>query len=215
MSEANSLNIRVHEFFTQPDPVKDERGKETGEVVMRDYVKYGPPHLMDRQATIAIVSRLLSAKRPAGDNNIAALNAWKRAEYIRPLYEAWKKGEEVPDGGMPIAALNFLRKEDLDLLKSNAIRSVEELANLPDSVLDRIRVPGMREKRIQAKRFLEAQDSNKAAAQMAARDAEIAELKAQMAELLGSRDEVDENGDRVPKRRGRPAKVSHETVEAA
>jgi hypothetical protein len=194
---------------------------KTGDVVYRDYVKYGPPHLMDRQVTIARVERILKARKPnESSKNISEWQSWHRAEYIRPLYEAWKKGEELPDDGLPLAALNFLRKEDVDNLKSRGVRSVQELATLPDSVMERISVPGLREKRMQAKRFLEAQDINKTAAEMAARDNKIAELermiKSMQAQAVIPPDdepEVDANGDRVPKRRGRPPKIEqHEAA---
>ena len=218
MSEANGLNIRVVEFFQQSDPVKDIHGKETGELVARDYVKYGPPHLLDRQVVTARVDRILKAKRPVqGSKNPHELHAWLRAEYIRPMYEAWKRGEELPDNGTPLAVLNFLRPEDVALLKRHGIRSVQELSTLHEGSFDRIPVPGLREKKTQAAKFLEAQDANKAAAEMAKRDDKIAELERKLAELAASRAsedaEVDENGDRIPKRRGRPPKVEqHEAA---
>ncbi len=220
MNEANGLNIRVHEFFQKADPVKDEKGKETGEIITRDWVKYGPPHLMDRQVIEALVSRVLSAKMPVpGSKNPAEHQAWQRAEYIRPLYEAWKRGEELPDNGIPLAACNFLRSEDVASLKRSGIRSVQELASFPDSAIDKVQVPAMREKRTQAARFLEAQDLNKASAAMAARDDKIADLERKLAALLEANGapaddmpEVDEHGDRIPKRRGRPPNVARETA---
>lgn len=182
MSDSNGLNIRVHEFFSRPEPVKNNAGKETGEIIVRDYVKYGPPQAMDRLVVEARVERILKAPPPA-DNNIAMQQAWQRRQFIEPLYEAWKRGEELPQTGMPIAACNFLRSEEVAVLKRSGIRTVEELADLRDSDLDAVKVPAMREKRAQAKRFLEAQDTNKAAAQMAARDAQLAEQAAELAEL--------------------------------
>jgi sulfur carrier protein ThiS len=119
----------------------------------------------------------------------------------------------MPETGTPIAALNFLRREDVDVLKRSSIRTVEELANLPDSVIDSVKLPSMRNKRTQAQHFLAAQDTNKTAAQMAARDEQLAIQGAQIAELMAelkaSKERpnaepeiaVDENGDRVPKRK--------------
>ena len=210
----NSLNIRIKEFYQQTEPVKNEQGKDTGEVIVRDYVSYGPPHALDRQLTPVRVDRLLKAKRPSGNNNIHEQTSWALAEYVRPLYEAWKRGEELPEDGTPISVLTFLRKEELAVLKASGIKSVEDLAGLNDRDREAVKLPAMREKCAQAKRWLEAQDTNKAAAAMAARDAEIAELKAQMSELAKSirhdEPEVDENGDRIPRRRGRPPKAENE-----
>jgi hypothetical protein len=90
---------------------------------------------------------------------------------------------------------------------------VEELATLPDSIIDSVKLPSMRSKRTQAQHFLAAQDTNKAAAQMAARDEQLAIQGAQIAELMAElkasktakQEEpeiaVDENGDRLPKRK--------------
>jgi hypothetical protein len=224
MSESNSLNIRIHGFYQQSDPVKDEKGKETGEVIVRDYVKYGPPHLMDRHVVVARVDRLMKVTQPReGSKNPQERTAWDRWQFIKPHYEAWKKGEELPENGIPLAACNFLRAEDAALLKRHGIRSVQELADLHDTAIDKIPIPSLRSKKRQAAAFLEAQDLNKAAAEMAKRDEEIAELKKQMATIrmsMPSPDEaadvpeVDENGDRIPKRRGRPPKV-HADIEAA
>lgn len=207
----NDLSIRVHSFYQQPDPVKDGNGKETGEIVVRDYVAYGPPQAMDRQVVHARVDRILKATAPVG-NNMAQHSAWARAEFIRPLYEAWKRGEELPETGMPIAACNFLRSEEVALLKRSGIRTVEELAEMRDADLAAIKLPAMREKRAQAARFLEAQDTNKAAAQMAARDAQLAEQAAEIAELKAmmesmTRPNPEDESDDAPRRGpGRPRK---------
>lgn len=215
----NDLSIRIHKFWEEADPVKDVQGKPTGEIVVRDYVQYGPPAQMDRLAVVARVDRILTAVEPSSDNNMAEHAAWKRKQFIEPLYKAWKRGEEMPTSGMPIAACNFLRAEDVAVLKRNDVRTVEELAGLRDADLSNIKLPAMREKRVQAKRFLEAQDTNKAAAQMAARDeqlaeqaAEIAEMKATIARLAAEREPAAED-ESAPPRRGRPPK--HHTEAAA
>lgn len=217
---ANDLNIRVYGFETRPEPKRDANGKDTGEIVMRDYVKYGPPMAADRLVVEVRVERLLKAPRPQNDNNIAQAAAYARAEFIRPLYEAWKRGEQLPETGTPLAACNFLRAEDVSVLKMAGVRTVEELAGMLDTNLGQVKLPQMREKRAQAKKFLEAQDTNKSAAKLAAQEQTIEELKQQMAELLAAKasddaPEVDENGDRIPKRRGRPPKATVENNEAA
>lgn len=224
----NHLNIRVWDFMTLPEPVLDINGKETGEVRAVDYVEYGPPHLRSTQTTVARVERLLKARPPRNPNNIHEQAIWARAEVIRPLYEAWKRGEQLPENGTPLAVLNFIRPEEAKVLKGEGVLTVEMLAALHETELSRIRVPQVREKSRQAKLWLEAQDVNKAAAQMAARDAtikdqaeELARLKAMVANIAArveepeAEAEVDENGDRIPRRRGRPPKARAEHEEAA
>jgi hypothetical protein len=139
---------------------------------------------MDRTAVVARVKRVLSAKRPDDSSKSPAeTQAWLRAEFIRPHYDAWKKGEELPETGTPIAACNFLNAEALAVLKRTGIRSVEDLATAPDQTLDAIKLPEMRKKREQAKHMLAATDANKVAASITARDATIAEQSAQIAEM--------------------------------
>ena len=206
---ANSLNIRVHRFFTQADPVKRENGKPTGVVIYRDYVEYGPPGLANMLTVITRIDRISKVSEPdANSSNPVVAMAWNRWKYIEPSYLAWKKGEELPQDGTLLAACSFLRAEDVAVLKQAGVKTVEDLATLLDSNMDKIKLPQMREKRAQAKAFLEAKETNKAAAKMDAQAQEIAELKAQMAAFLESQKdvaepeaEVDENGDRLPKRK--------------
>lgn len=225
---ANTLNIRVHKFETRPEPVRGPNGKPIpGKFEMVDFVTYGPPMMQDRLAVEARVDRVLKAQPPTSPNNIAERTAWERAEYIRPSYEKWKRGEKLPETGTPIAVLNFLRPEEAQVLKMAGVLTVEDLAGLLDTNMQQVKLPAMREKRAQAKKFLEAADANKALVKMAEQDAEIEALKAQMADLIKAQTpsapdkpaddiEVDENGDRIPKRRGRPPKVdTQEQSEAA
>lgn len=224
----NRLNIRVWEFLTLAEPVFDKNGKETGEIVARDYVEYGPPHARHSQTTIARVDRILKATRPRDNTNVHALTTWARRELIAPLYEAWKKGEQIVDGGTPLAVLNFLRPEDVKILKTDSIYTVEDLANVHETQIATVRLPGMREKKRQAQLWLDARDTNKASAQIAAQGATIDEQAKELAQLREMINNlalkqvgavvpmvddplaVDDNGDRIPKRRGRPPKAREE-----
>ena len=207
MSTANALNIRVHKFTTKAEPVKDMNGKPTGKTQYNDYVEYGPPGLANSMAVVARIDRLKRVQSPQENStNPAAVTAWDRWKYIEPLYEAWKKGETLPETGTLLAALSFLREEDVAILKAAGIKTAEDLATLLDTNMEKIKLPQMREKRAQAKAFLEAKDANVASAKLDAQAQEIAELKAQMAAFMSAKTaepeiEVDENGDRLPKKR--------------
>lgn len=217
----NHMNFRVWDFVTRPEPVRDDRGKETGEVKLVDYVLYGPPHLRNVQTVEARVDRVLKAVPPKSDNNIHQLAAWARRQLIEPLYVAWKKGETMPESGTPLAVLNFLRPEDVKALKTEGVVTVEKLSELHEAEVSRMRVPTLRDKVRQAKLWLEAQDTNRAAAKAAAQEAAIAEqadelkrLRDMVANLMNSdpddEPDIDENGDRIPKRRGRPPKIKED-----
>lgn len=206
---ANKLNIRIHRFFEQSDPVNDMNGKFTGKNVVRDYVEYGPPGLMDKQSVVARIDRLMKVEDPGMDNsNPAVRMAFDRWQFIKPHYEAWKKGEELPEGGTPLAALNFLHADQVAVLKRNGIKTAEDLAFLSDTNIGSVKLPRMQDLRLQAKRFLEAQDTNVTAAKTLALEEELAAMRQQMAEFMASQKaaveadpEVDENGDRLPKKR--------------
>ncbi len=209
MSTANGLNIRVHKFYTKAEPVKDVNGKPTGATKYNDYVEYGPPGLANMLSVVARVDRIMRVQSPdENDSNPASAMAWNRWKYIEPQYEAWKRGEALPETGTLLAALSFLNEEALAVLKAAGVKTVEDLATLIDTNMEKIKLPQMREKRAQAKAFLEAKDANVATAKLDAQAQEIAELKAQMAEFMAAKtaptealDEVDENGDKIPKKR--------------
>jgi hypothetical protein len=209
--EANALNIRIHRFYEAVEPVRDKDGKPTGELKAHDMVDYGPPGQMDKLVVPARIERMKRAAEPDAMNQNPAMRvAWDRWKFIEPHYNAWKKGEELPQDGVPLAALNFLRAEDAAVLKRHGIKTAQDLRDMLDSDLSKVPLPAMREKRVQAKHFLEAQDTNKAAARIAAAESkaddtarELEALKAQMASFMAAKQDVDvdENGDRLPKKR--------------
>ena len=138
------------------------------------------------------------------DNNVkeslnyqAMLGRW---ETIGPLYEAWKKGQELPETGTPLEAWGGVTAEQVAALKAMGIRTVEDVAEMGDRAAEQLRMPNARKLPELAKSFLGNTD-------MAARDAENAELKeriAAMEEMLAEKMNED-----APKKRGpgRPKKA--------
>lgn len=120
---------------------------------------------------------------------------------VEPYYEAWKKGQEVPEDGTPIDALPFIPRDLAGHLKLMQFRTAEELAACTDSDLDRIGM-GARGFREKAKSFLE----NQASGQVAAQNAELkAQNEALLADLEELKAQVNELANNKPKR-GRPRK---------
>ena len=194
--------------------------KDPSDIREVDYVEYGPVGMGDRTKNTEAVSRLASVQ-PGGDlTNTAIQNAHWRWEFIKPKYEAWKAGQEAPLDGTPLAVLNSIPQEQAEFLRTRSVRTIEELAGLTDTHIDRMKISGLRNWIAEAKRWLEAADSRKAMAAMAQKDREIAEQQEQINLLMSKMDElagmvaqrnIDEAAE--PKRApGRPRKEAEATA---
>lgn len=103
---------------------------------------------------------------------------------LEPYYEAWKKAEEPPEIGTPLAAWPGASPALVEALKNFKIKTVEDFAGMEDAEVSKIRLPNARQFWAQAKAFLQAQgDASKVEAALASRDSEIEELKRQIAEM--------------------------------
>jgi hypothetical protein len=155
-----------------------------------DWVEYGQIGNLERSTTCSRISTLRDCLIPMADNaDPAVAMAHARWNAIKPHYEAWKAGEEMPEVGTPLAAWNAVTHEQASVLKSNGVRTVEDVASLTDTHLDRIRIPRLRDLITQAQQFLEASDANRVANSIAKRDEQI---NAQQAEIVEQRETIAE-----------------------
>lgn len=105
---------------------------------------------------------------------------WER---IEPAYERWLKGQETPVDGTPLEAWPGLTKGQVEHLRLLHVRSVEELAAVTDSTLDKIGM-GARALRERAKLFVQAkQGSAQLEAALVGVREENDNLKTELAEL--------------------------------
>lgn len=115
-------------------------------------------------------------------------------------YQAFKNQEVQVTEGTPITEWPPLTRSEAMEFKALNIHTVEQLANLPDSSLNWL---GGMERRKQAQTYLAASKDTslitKMNGELAKRDADIASLKNQLAELSAAK------SDDEPKKRGRPA----------
>lgn len=195
--------IHVKRFYTKfdPDPANPEKMKAT------DWVEYGPVGSLDKSTTCDKVSRL-SAVTPNTDNpaNKLALGRWLA---IKPLYEAWKAGQELPESGTPLAAWNGVSPEQAEALRMKSIKTVEDVAQLTDSHVQRFGLPGLRDLILSAQRYIASADTRIADAKMGALEAENAALKAEVEEIKQML-----LRDMAPEKRG-PGRPRKAEVEAA
>jgi hypothetical protein len=201
--------LYIHGFGTEYVPDKNN----PGQMKPRDWVEYAPLGSVQK-TMIREWIELINCPMPMtgrGDNNPAVSIATLRWEAIRPRYEAWKAGQELPIDGTPLAAWHGIQRQLADILKTHGIRTVEELAQLTDVHKQSLKIMGLGDYIENAKRFLAASDKTTVAASMEKKDKEIADLKEQMSEMMEMLKE--QRAAAVPaalnapaSRRGRPPK---------
>lgn len=147
------------------------------------------------------VSRLMPPDYIENDDGGLKMGALRlQWSHIEPRYEAWKKGQEIPETGTPLGAWPAIDQARADALRGAGLRTVEDVANVTENLLSRAPLPNMRALKEQAIAFLENRS-------VSARDAEIAELREQNAAMLEMLAELQAD---KPKR-GRPPKAQTET----
>ncbi|WP_189350074.1 hypothetical protein [Mesorhizobium sp. M1E.F.Ca.ET.045.02.1.1] len=139
---------------------------------------YSPSHSPLNTRTTERVRHLLPDPSLMGEDQDGEKLRFMTARWnqIEPAYEAFKAGREIPLNGTALAAWSGVTPEQAEVLRTAGIRTVEEVRDLPDGQLDRVRLPNMRDLRKQAGLFLANSDAAKAAEREAAKDAQIAEL---------------------------------------
>lgn len=187
MSDELRASLRIVKFETRyPFIDQDHPDKGVKEV---DYVittSVGQAKYTETPMRIADVKRMTNGM-------------W---DIVRPHYERWKEGNELPEDGTPLRSWNGANPNQVEILIAQRIRTVEDLAMLPDSGLERMGA-GMRAVRDAAKRWVAASDTREVASQMATMQAENEALKQQMADLMASLNSGEDSPRRGP---GRPRK---------
>lgn len=192
------LPITVHRFYT----VYEDDPKKPGTMRERDMVEYGPIGQGARTRCCERIDVLSKINKVSGANpaSQAAQVLWA---HIKPRYEAWKDNQELPETGTPLAAWNHLTPTQAEFLRTNGIRSVEDVAQLTDIHIQQFKIHNLRSIIEAAKQFVGSKDVNKNSAELAAANETIAALSArvdQMAEMLaGKTEEVKRKPGRPPK----------------
>jgi len=189
MSDELRASLRIVKFETRyPFIDQDHPDKGVKEV---DYVivtSVGQAKYTETPMRIADVKRMTNGM-------------W---DIVRPHYERWKEGNELPEDGTPLRSWNGANPNQVEILIAQRIRTVEDLAMLPDSGLER-----MGAVRDAAKRWVAASDTREVASQMATMQAENEALKQQMADLMASLNSGEDSPRRGP---GRPRKADAEAA---
>lgn len=161
----------------------DAKGKRIMENQEVDWVSYAPAHSPINTMNWERIKHLRPRDEDLAGEMTEKLQIMKiKWDQIEPAYSAWKAGHSVPINGTPLAVWPGVTPEKVEVLHRFAIRTVEEVANLVESQLERVHLPGMRDLRKAAGLFLENRGAAEAAVRETERDNEIAALKAQLAE---------------------------------
>lgn len=105
---------------------------------------------------------------------------------LEKAYDAWKKGQEEPADGTPLAVWPGVNSAQADRLRGLHIRTVEDVAGMNDADMDRLGM-GARSLRDKAKAFVLAKQGQAQIAEaMADKDKQISALTEQVAELSAS-----------------------------
>ena len=94
---------------------------------------------------------------------------------IEGAYEAWVKGVTFETDGIPLDVWPGLEPHQVEVLRGHKILSVEDLASMNDGDIQRIGFPGLRQRRDNARKYLENKDSQD---QISKLEAKIKELEA-------------------------------------
>lgn len=155
------------------DPVEDRNASiAAGRYIAKDvdFVTVTRPGARDNFVTVA--SEYAETLR---DRARAGLIPPDWPEKYEAAYARWLKGETAPEIGTPIKGWGLLSPATQEMLIRWEIRTVEDLAALPDSEVMRLGM-GMQAAKDKAKAFLEAANSAGAVA------AELSTLKQQVRE---------------------------------
>jgi hypothetical protein len=185
-----AVNIRVIKFETR------HKTLENGDVKSEDWVHFCGPGQADRAVNIQRMSDILRAKP---ENEVP----YAKRLTIEPIYQAWKAGQELPETGTPLGAWPGLQPDQVEILKMAGIRTVESVRDMTEGELTRVKLPNLRGLKQMAERFLAAKDDSKVTVALAEKDREIAELKAQMEELVSlvkSDPEIQKRGPGRPRK---------------
>lgn len=143
-----------------------------------DWITYGPADDIKNTQTECPVRWLIPpaeyANDPTGIKQLHMTTIWNE---IQPAYDAWKAGEEMPEYGTPIGAWAAVNKAQVSVFKQHNVKSIEEIRDMSESLISKIRIPQVRDIMKQAAEYLEGKDAATMAKEKVEAEARIAGLE--------------------------------------
>lgn len=103
---------------------------------------------------------------------------------IAPAFDAWLNGQVIPEYGIPLAAWSAINADTVKMLQASGLKSVEDVRDLTENQIGKIKLPNVRDLKRMASLYIDGLGPAKLAEENAARDAEIAGLKEQLAAAM-------------------------------
>jgi hypothetical protein len=207
MAEASNTKaeIIVLGFFTEieqrpkkADPMIDDRAlidpkgylleSPNGQRVMEakevDWVKYSPAGYHTNTTEVRVEHIIPGKKQLQSTNAIQTAVMVHRWNIIKPAYEAWKTTNEIPTYGTPLSQWSGIKPAYVAELKKHGIATVEDVRDMHENHLERIRLPDLRRLKTEAGLFLESTDKSKQAAKEADMQRRLQELEERNAAMM-------------------------------
>lgn len=163
----------------------DQSGRRVMEIQREDWVIYAPSHSPLNTKNTERVRHMIPNPDRIGSDPDGVKMAFMSARWsqIEAAYDAWLKGQEIPVNGMPLSAWPGINSDQVEIFRQVGLRTVEEVRDLSEGQLEKVRLPNMRDLRTQARLFLENVGAADIAKREADRDLEVQTLREQLAEL--------------------------------
>lgn len=166
----------------------DESGKRVMKRTQEDWVMYAPstsPTSMRNTERIRLLDPQNLRNRQGIDDSDQSTGQkmaffQHRWEAIKPAYEAWRSGHEIPLDGTPLQVWPALRPEHIAQFHLVGIKTVERVATMNDSLCDRVKLPDVRGYRELAKAFLANMETSAAAEREAAAEERLSSMQEQL-----------------------------------
>jgi hypothetical protein len=173
MADQNKPSIVIHGFETTYKPVIDPDTKQpTGKMREIIWVRYSPVHLINISETKERVDFLDPANvRNVPDDAQGALKMdvmRHRWDQIQKALAAWQEGHEIPTEGVPLAAWSGLNPAQASAFKSLGLKTVEQIADMPEGFITRVQLPNVRQIKLQAQAFMQSFEGSQTANRIAA-----------------------------------------------
>jgi hypothetical protein len=190
------LTVTALKFWTDYEKGPDEEMRAV------DWVTWAHRGDLGNAANTDKVARIEKPLMSSDDNGQLEENPVWTA--IKGQYEAWKKGQDVPINGTPLAAWSALTPAQATVFRTAGFASVEDIGQMTDALLAKIRIPNARQIRDMARAYSEHRAGNAVnEAKFATMASEMEALKAQLAEATEALTRLAEPEKRGP---GRPRK---------
>lgn len=181
-----------------------ERNQATGNMDRPvDWVTYAPVHAVQSTKIVDRVDLMRPPEFVRNDDEGKKMDFLRyRWEMIERAWKAWKEGIEVPDDGTPLGSWPGLNAAQVNAFRGVGLKTVEAVATMPDSVVGKVPLPGVREIKRQAALFIEHKSGSAMATRQAEAEDKIRALEEQLAQAMELLEE------QTKPKRGRPPKAA-------